>query len=80
MEATAHSRFQRFGTRKVGQVLREIRDETGSSIQPAADRVVIAQYLPLEGLEKGKYHLTVLVEDRISGKKVTETADFEIVG
>ena len=45
-----------------------------------AGRVVIAQYLPLEGLEKGKYHLTVLVEDRISGNKVTETADFEIVG
>lgn len=28
MEATAHSRFQRYGTRKVGQVLREIRGKT----------------------------------------------------
>ena len=28
MEATAHARFQRFGTRKVAQVLREIRGKT----------------------------------------------------
>jgi large subunit ribosomal protein L22 len=28
MEATAHARFQRFGTRKVAQVLREIRGKS----------------------------------------------------
>ena len=28
MEATAHSRFQRYGTRKVAQVLKEIRGKT----------------------------------------------------
>ena len=28
MEATAHARFQRFGTRKVSQVLKEIRGKT----------------------------------------------------
>jgi large subunit ribosomal protein L22 len=28
MEATAHARFQRYGTRKVAQVLREIRGKT----------------------------------------------------
>ncbi len=28
MEATAHARFQRYGTRKVGQVLKEIRGKT----------------------------------------------------
>ncbi len=28
MEATAHSRFQRYGTRKVGQVLKEIRGKS----------------------------------------------------
>jgi len=28
MEATAHARFQRYGTRKVGQVLNEIRGKT----------------------------------------------------
>ncbi len=28
MEATAHARFQRYGTRKVGQVLKEIRGKS----------------------------------------------------
>jgi large subunit ribosomal protein L22 len=28
MEAIAHARFQRFGTRKVGQVLKEIRGKS----------------------------------------------------
>jgi GWxTD domain-containing protein len=63
-----------------GRVLREIRDERGASLQPAADRVVIAEHLTLEGLEQGKYKISVSVEDRISGQKLTETADFEIAG
>ena len=36
MEATAHSRFQRYGTRKVGQMLKEIR---GKSVLEA-ERVI----------------------------------------
>ena len=33
MEATAHARFQRAGTRKVGQVLREIRGKSVLQVQ-----------------------------------------------
>ena len=42
MEATAHARFQRFGTRKVAQVLREIRGKTvleAENILPMIPRV-----------------------------------------
>ena len=63
-----------------GKLLREVRDEGGWCIQPAADRVVIARQIKLDGLAKGKYHLTVLVEDRIAGKELAQTADFEITG
>ena len=63
-----------------GKLLREVRDESGWCIQPASDRVVIARHIGLDGLAKGKYHLTVLVEDRIAGKELAQTADFEITG
>jgi large subunit ribosomal protein L22 len=33
MEATAHARFQRFGTRKVAQVLKEIRGQSILKVQ-----------------------------------------------
>ena len=42
MEAIAHARFQRFGTRKVAQVLREIRGKTvleAEQVLPTVPRI-----------------------------------------
>jgi hypothetical protein len=63
-----------------GRVIRELLDDRGSCIRPASSRIVIAERLPLTGLQKGKYRLAVRVEDPISGNMQTESADFEISG
>jgi GWxTD domain-containing protein len=65
---------------KEGRIVREALDDRGSCIRSAGSRLVIAELLPLTGLQKGRYRLTVLVEDRITGKVQAESADFEIAG
>jgi len=49
MEATAHARFQRYGNRKVGQVLREIR---GKSVLQAEQLLPLIPRICGEMIEK----------------------------
>ncbi len=59
----------------------KVTDPQGSSVVYASEqRLVLVQNLPLSRLEKGRYRLTVTVNDRVTGQTSHSEADFEVLG
>ncbi len=64
-----------------GTVVASATDTTGQTIEYAGpDRLVLVRKMKLENLEKGRYRLTVKIDDAISGQSSTSEADFEVMG
>ncbi len=63
------------------RVVSQITDQAGATVNYASEeRLVLIQRMPLQNLDKGRYRLTVTVNDRISGQSSHSEADFEVTG
>ncbi len=63
------------------RVVSQVTDLDGSTVAYASEaRLVLLQQMPLEHLAKGRYRLTVKVDDRISGQSSQSEAEFEVSG
>ncbi len=62
------------------KVVESFQDLAGDSVQFfSGQRVVVLGSIPLKGMAPGKYALEVKVQDKISTRLLTTTADFKVV-
>lgn len=65
---------------KDGEVIREVTDAAGESMQFfSGRRVVLMKNLSLAGLKPGKYQVRVNVEDALKGEDIALRDEFEVV-
>lgn len=65
---------------KDGEQVKTIHEDGKSGVsQVDGERLTVARLIPLEGLNPGKYQVSVLIRDNVSQKTISPTAQFSVV-
>ena len=66
--------------KKGSEVVAEVKDLTGASIQLfSGERVVLLAQIPLKNITPGKYTLEITVQDIIANRSHKTSTDFKVV-